>query len=61
MIALLESEATRYKIYIRSELAANLPRIAGDRVQVQQVLMNLMMNSFDAMRGVKGGASVLGS
>jgi C4-dicarboxylate-specific signal transduction histidine kinase len=54
MIALLESEATRYKIFIRSELAANLPLIEGDRVQLQQVLMNLMMNSLDAMRDVDG-------
>jgi signal transduction histidine kinase len=54
MIALLESEATRYDILVRSELAANLPRIAGDRVQLQQVLMNLVMNSIDAMRNVDG-------
>jgi signal transduction histidine kinase len=54
IIALLESEATQYKILVRSELAANLPRIAGDRVQLQQVLMNLMMNSLDAMRDVEG-------
>jgi signal transduction histidine kinase len=36
------------------ELAADLPRIAGDRVQLQQVLMNLIVNSIDAMREVDG-------
>jgi signal transduction histidine kinase len=36
------------------ELAANLPRIMGDRVQLQQVLMNLIVNSIDAMREVDG-------
>jgi len=54
MIALLESEATRHNILVRSELAANLPRNAGDRVQLQQVLMNLVMNSIEAMRDVDG-------
>jgi len=36
------------------ELAADLPRIMGDRVQLQQVLMNLIMNSIDAMKAVDG-------
>jgi C4-dicarboxylate-specific signal transduction histidine kinase len=51
---LLRSEATRYNITVRMELAANLPRIMGDRVQLQQVLMNLIVNSIDAMREVDG-------
>jgi C4-dicarboxylate-specific signal transduction histidine kinase len=54
MVGLLRSEAARYSISIRSELAADLPRVTGDRVQLQQVLMNLMMNSMDAMREVNG-------
>jgi C4-dicarboxylate-specific signal transduction histidine kinase len=54
MVGLLRSEATRYSISIRSELAPDLPRVIGDRVQLQQVLMNLMMNSMDAMREVDG-------
>ena len=54
MIVLLRSEATRYNITVRMELAADLPRIAGDRVQLQQVLMNLIVNSIDAMREVDG-------
>jgi C4-dicarboxylate-specific signal transduction histidine kinase len=35
-------------------LAEDLPRVMGDRVQLQQVLMNLMMNSVDAMKSVDG-------
>jgi C4-dicarboxylate-specific signal transduction histidine kinase len=54
MIVLLRSEATRYNITVRMELAADLPRIMGDRVQLQQVLMNLIMNSIDAMKEVDG-------
>ena len=54
MIVLLRSEATRYNITARMELAADLPRIMGDRVQLQQVLMNLIVNSIDAMKEVDG-------
>ena len=54
MVALLRSETARYSISVRTELAADLPHIMGDRVQLQQVLMNLMMNSIDAMRDVNG-------
>jgi PAS domain S-box-containing protein len=54
MVALLRSEAARYAISVRMELAADLPQVMGDRVQLQQVLMNLMMNSIDAMREVDG-------
>jgi C4-dicarboxylate-specific signal transduction histidine kinase len=52
MILLLRSEAIRYNISVRSELAPGLPQVMGDRVQLQQVLMNLMMNSIDAMKDV---------
>jgi PAS domain S-box-containing protein len=52
MIVLLRSEATRYKILLRAELAPDLPRVLGDRVQLQQVLMNLMVNGIDAMKAV---------
>ena len=53
MIVLLRSEATRYSISIRTELS-DLPQVMGDRVQLQQVLMNLMTNGIDAMREVDG-------
>ncbi len=54
MIVLLHGEATRYTISVRTELAADLPQVMGDRVQLQQVMMNLMMNSIDAMKDVDG-------
>jgi PAS domain S-box-containing protein len=54
MVVLLRSEAARASISVRTELAADLPHVMGDRVQLQQVLMNLMMNSIDAMRDVNG-------
>jgi PAS domain S-box-containing protein len=54
MIVLLRGEATEYSISVRTELAEDLPRVRGDRMQLQQVLMNLMMNSIDAMKNVDG-------
>jgi C4-dicarboxylate-specific signal transduction histidine kinase len=54
MIVLLRSEATRYAISVRTELAQDLPQVMADRVQLQQVLMNLMINSIDAMKDVDG-------
>jgi PAS domain S-box-containing protein len=53
MIVLLRSEATRCKILVRAELM-DLPKVMGDRVQLQQVIMNLIMNSIDAMKDVDG-------
>jgi signal transduction histidine kinase len=54
MIVLLRGEATRYSISIRTELAEGLPKVMADRVQLQQVLMNLMLNGIDAMKGTTG-------
>jgi PAS domain S-box-containing protein len=54
MIVILRSEAMRYSIAVRTELAEDLPQVLGDRVQLQQVLMNLIMNSIDAMKDVHG-------
>ena len=54
MIALLRSEASRYSISIKHELTRDLPRITGDRVQLQQVLMNLMLNGIEAMKETCG-------
>jgi C4-dicarboxylate-specific signal transduction histidine kinase len=54
MIVLLGGETTRYSISARTELAADLPQVMGDRVQLQQVLMNLMINGIDAMKDVDG-------
>jgi PAS domain S-box-containing protein len=54
MIELLRSEATRYSVEMRTELSDDLPLIMGDRVQLQQVTMNLIINSIDAMKDVDG-------
>src|SRR5882724_5771 len=54
MVLLLSSEITRYFISVRTELAAYLPRVMGDRVQLQQVMMNLITNRIDAMKDVDG-------
>jgi signal transduction histidine kinase len=54
MIVLLRGEAAQNKILLRTELALDLPTVLGDRVQLQQVLMNLMINGIDAMKEVNG-------
>ncbi len=54
MIVLLRSEVARRSISVRTELAADLPQVMGDRVQLQQVIMNLISNSIDAMNDVDG-------
>jgi C4-dicarboxylate-specific signal transduction histidine kinase len=48
--ALLRNELTRSRVHLRTELTANLPRVQGDSVQLQQVLINLIMNAVEAMR-----------
>jgi signal transduction histidine kinase len=58
MIVLLRSEANRYSISIRTELAEDLPKVVADRVQLQQVFMNLMLNGIDAMKEVSGGSEL---
>jgi PAS domain S-box-containing protein len=54
MIVLLGDEASRHSISIRTELAEDLPYAIGDRVQMQQVLMNLIVNGVEAMHNVGG-------
>jgi len=58
MIVLLRSEASRYSISIRAEVAENLPKVMADRVQLQQVFMNLMLNGIDAMKETSGGSEL---
>ena len=53
-VALLRDEAVRYNISVRTELAVDLPNIVGDRVQLQQVAMNLIVNGIEAMKTVDG-------
>ncbi len=58
MLMLLRDEANRHSISLRTELAAQLPRITADRVQLQQVLMNLMLNGMEAMTDRAGELTV---
>jgi len=58
MLGLLLSEANRYSISMRMEPAAEIAKATADRVQLQQVLMNLMLNSIEAMRDSGGELTV---
>jgi PAS domain S-box-containing protein len=53
MAVLLRSEASRHSVSILTELSEDLPRVVADRVQLQQVLMNLMLNGIEAMQDAK--------
>jgi C4-dicarboxylate-specific signal transduction histidine kinase len=59
MLVLLWSEATQYNILVRTELAADPAWVMGDRLQLQQLLMNLMMNAIDAMKEVDGARELI--
>ena len=54
MIGMLRSEAKRHSISMRTELDPDLPQVVAERVQLQQVLMNLMLNGIDAMKDTSG-------
>lgn len=53
VIALLLSELRRNRVILESELAPDLPPVTGDRIQLQQVILNLFLNASDAMSGVE--------
>jgi PAS domain S-box-containing protein len=58
MLTLLKSEATRHSIAMHTDLAAELSKIMVDRVQLQQVFMNLMLNAIEAMEDSGGELTV---
>jgi PAS domain S-box-containing protein len=58
MVAMLQNEASRKSIKIRTNLGHKLPKVMADRVQLQQVLMNLMLNSIEAMQGASGELAI---
>jgi signal transduction histidine kinase len=58
MLTLLKGEATRSSIAMRTELTAEIPKITVDRVQLQQVFMNLMLNAIEAMKDSGGELTV---
>jgi C4-dicarboxylate-specific signal transduction histidine kinase len=59
IIALLGGELRRNGASLRTEMPGNLPPVVVDRVLLQQVILNLMMNAVEAMRGVSDRARVL--
>jgi PAS domain S-box-containing protein len=58
MLTLLKGEATRFSIGMRTDLSTELPKIMVDRVQLQQVFMNLMLNGIEAMGDSSGELTV---
>ena len=54
MFVILRNEANRHSVNMRTDLAEGLPRVMADRVQLQQVLMNLMLNGIQAMEKTGG-------
>jgi signal transduction histidine kinase len=58
MVGLVRNEANHYSISIRTHLAADMPSIMADRVQLQQVFMNLMLNGIEAMKDMKAGGEL---
>ena len=56
---LLEDEATRRKVKVSLRLDSALPQVLGERIQLQQIVLNMMMNAFDAMRGNRSGGREL--
>jgi PAS domain S-box-containing protein len=60
VLALVNGELESNKVETRIELSDGIPKILADRVQLQQVVLNLMMNAIEAMESVQNGARVLG-
>ena len=58
MAALLKTEAIRYSVAIHSAVEADTPKILVDRVQLQQVFMNLMLNAIEAMKDTGGALTI---
>ena len=55
VVALIRTEVLRQGVSLRTEFARSLPSMKGDRVQLQQVVLNLIMNSVEAMSGINEG------
>jgi PAS domain S-box-containing protein len=54
MLTLLRNEAIRHSVTMRTDLAHEIPKVMADRVQLQQVFMNLMLNGIEAMKETGG-------
>jgi PAS domain S-box-containing protein len=58
IVAMMQNEANRKSITMRTDLDPKLPKVMADRVQIQQVLMNVMLNGIEAMQGSSGELAV---
>jgi PAS domain S-box-containing protein len=58
MLVLLHSEATQNSVSMRTELSSDLAKVRADRVQLQQVCMNLMLNAIEAMKDTGGELTI---
>jgi signal transduction histidine kinase len=58
MTGLLRAEADRHSITIDSELDAHIPKFSANRVQLQQILLNLMLNAIEAMKDTGGELTI---
>lgn len=59
VIAITRAEAANNRVSVRTQFADGLLRVQGDRVQLQQVILNLVVNAIPAMRGIEEGAREL--
>ena len=59
VLALTRDELLRHRVSVQTDLHSNLPTIMADRVQLQQVVLNLVMNGIDAMRAVADRSRIL--
>jgi PAS domain S-box-containing protein len=56
VVELTRSQAVRHRVQVTAELSENLPPVRGDRVQLQQVMLNLILNALEALSGAGEGA-----
>jgi len=59
VMALTRGEASKYDVFVRAVLDERLPRVRGDRVQLQQVMLNLIVNAIEAMSATSEGQRAL--
>ena len=57
VVTLAQSEVQRNRVSLQTQLANDLPLIMGDRIQLQQVILNLLINAIEAMSGVERGSA----
>jgi signal transduction histidine kinase len=59
VVAFTRGETVKSGISVQLQLAESLPAVQGDRVQLQQVILNLLINAVEAMSGMSGGSREL--